>query len=198
MEEKNHDSKFNEMFSRIKAIITGRDEVKFVFNGVCHFFSETGTEGGFWAFQDSQFITKNVPRPYCKKCGKYLEPQKYENLKVVKVLPITQEVLDGKEPPECPEGQHEREVNDSWSYEGLRILKDGDHLTIYSKENPDEIVWEGNIKLREHPLFTEDASGLWIHADQEGVDRETWARWFFDEHPAILVTTITPLARKGS
>jgi len=155
--------------------------------GVCCFHSETGTEGGYWAFQDSRFITKNVLRPYCRKCGKYLEPQKYENLKITKVLPLNQEVIDGKEPPECPEGQHEREVGDSWSYKGLHILENGDRLTIYSPENPTEIVWQGIISLRQYPLFTEDASGYWIHADQEGIARETWAAYFFKEYPAKLI-----------
>jgi hypothetical protein len=155
--------------------------------GLCHFHSETGTEGGYWAFQDSQFITKNVPREYCKKCGKYLDPQEWENLKVTRVLPLTQEVLDGEEPSECPEGQHEREIGDSWSYEGLHVLENGDHLTIYSPEDSDEIVWQGTISLRQHPLFTENASGLWIHADQKGVDRETWATWFFKGYPAKLI-----------
>ena len=73
----------------------------------------------------------------------------------------------------------------SWSYTGLNILKDGDHLTIYAKDGS-EVVWEGEIKLKEHDLFTEDAFGLWIHADQEGVDRDVWARWFFDHLPAEL------------
>ena len=48
--------------------------------GVCFFHFETGTEGGYWAFQDNQFIIKNVSQPYCQKCGKYLDPSKYENL----------------------------------------------------------------------------------------------------------------------
>lgn len=154
--------------------------------GVCCFHSETGTEGGYWAFQDGQFITKNVPRPYCKKCGKYLDSQQYENLKVTKVLPVTEEVIEGKEPPECPEGQHEREVGDSWSYEGMHILENGDQLTIFSLDNPTHVVWSGTISLRQHPLFTEAAFGPWIHANQEGIDREVWATYFLKEYPAEL------------
>ncbi|OHA15077.1 MAG: hypothetical protein A3A10_01135 [Candidatus Tagabacteria bacterium RIFCSPLOWO2_01_FULL_42_9] len=109
-------------------------------NGICTFHSETGTEGGYWAFQDGQFITKDA-----------------------------------------------REIGDFWSYEGLHILKDGDCLMIRSKNNPNEVVWSGTIKLHHYPPFTEDAFGHWIHADQESEDREAWARWFFDEYPATLV-----------
>jgi hypothetical protein len=155
--------------------------------GVCCFHSETGTEGGYWAFQDSRFITKNVPRPYCRKCGKYLDPQKYENLEITRVLPLTQEVLDGKEPSECPDGQHEREIGDSWSEDGLHILKNGDRLTIFSPENSSQIVWSGTISLRQYPPFTKDVFGFWIHADQKGVKRKTWAAYFFKKHPAELI-----------
>jgi len=155
--------------------------------GVCCFHSETGTEGGYWAFQDSQFITKDVPRPYCKKCGKYLKPQKSGGIKITKVLRTTQDILDSKEPRECPEGQHESETDDSWSYEGLHILKDGDHLVIYSKNNPSKIVWSGIIQLCRYAVFTEHAFGFWIHADQGGVDRNLWAKWFLEEYTAKLI-----------
>ncbi|MBR9683493.1 hypothetical protein GOV03_03045 [Candidatus Woesearchaeota archaeon] len=74
----------------------------------------------------------------------------------------------------------------SWSYEGLHLLGDGDHLTIYDSDNKDE-VWSGVINLKHHPLFTEDAFGLWIHADQIGIDRETWAEYFFEGYPATLI-----------
>lgn len=30
-----------------------------VFDGICYFYSETGTEGGYWAFQDKRFITED-------------------------------------------------------------------------------------------------------------------------------------------
>ena len=72
-----------------------------------------------------------------------------------------------------------------WSYEGLHLLKDGDHLTIYHPDNNNE-VWSGVIALKQHPLFTEDASGLWIHADQIGMDREVWAEYFFKGYHAKL------------
>lgn len=108
--------------------------------GVCHFYSETGTEGGLWAFQDSD----------------YMSPQ-------------------------------------GWSYEGLHILENGDRLTIFSPDNPARIVWSGVISLRPHPLFTESVFGCWIHADQEGVDRETWATYFFEEYPAELI----PIRKAG-
>ncbi|OGL73682.1 hypothetical protein A3C96_01370 [Candidatus Uhrbacteria bacterium RIFCSPHIGHO2_02_FULL_60_10] len=109
--------------------------------GVCYFHSETGTEGGYWAFQDSRFIS-----------------------------------------PPAPGSQHEQ-----WSYQGLHVLEDGDRLTILSPDDRSRVVWTGVIKLRQLGLFKEDAGGLWIHADQEGVDRKIWSRYFFKEYPAKLV-----------
>lgn len=147
--------------------------------GVCHFHSETGTEGGWWAFQDERHIHKNVPRGFCKKCGKYLSYQ-------------------GKSSSDkwCADDAHEEYIGDLWDYEGMYILKDGDHLTIYlpkvfgiayyAKDDPSAVVWSGTIKLREYDLFTEHAYGLWIHHDQEGVPRDTWAWWFMWNYPAVL------------
>lgn len=96
----------------------------------------------------------------------------------------------------------------NWSYNGLLAPKSGDHLTIYDPEsvrlpeNADEVRpgpqwegtvrWEGEIRLRTYPPFTEAALGFWIHHDQEGVPREEWARLFFTEHPCKLVTSRTP------
>lgn len=111
--------------------------------GFLHFWSETGTEGGHWAFQDKKFIS----------------------------------------PPS------ENWPYESWSYEGLHILQNGDILIIYSKETPTDIIWTGVIKLRTYPLFTESTAGMWIHADQEGVCRHTWTKWFLEEYPAKLIKT---------
>lgn len=256
-------------------------------SGVCCFHSETGTEGGYWAFQDERFISYVLP-PYGvwdnqivwdsinpKRKGRtqkdaevfrsgqwYPLPdpmqknpdyyasslfrgeelgdrdadkrlmEKYDfTIKYDADLmneqygegnwrlenPSTAVTSDGTrvfyggtphtEPlrpygvstgeltrvtVEWEDGPVEQRLSDSllvnsWSYEGLHVLKNGDHLTIHSKDNPNQVVWSGNIRLRQYSLFTEHASGLWIHADQEGVDRETWARWFLEEYPATLV-----------
>lgn len=263
------------------------EETKNALEGVCAFYSETGTEGGYWAFQEKRFIiyvsppygiwenqtvwdllnpnrkgkTRNdvkvlrdgkwcpLPDPIerdpdyfisslfrgeergdrdadkrlMKKYGfiiKYAADQMDErygkgNWHLEKsstaVTSDGTRVFYGGTPktePDRPYGVRigeltratvewengviEQRLSDSllvvsWNYEGLHILKDGDQLTIYSKDDPNKIVWSGTIKLRQYPLFTEDAFGMWIHADQEGVDRKTWAKWFFEEYPAKLI-----------
>lgn len=98
------------------------------------FHSETGTEGGYWAFQDDRGVRKG-PSP-------------------------------------------------RWSYDGQFILHNGDHVKVYGEDG--QVVFDGDIDLREHELFSEDAGGYWIHADQIGVERDWWANLFFMEFRAEL------------
>ncbi len=87
--------------------------------GVLHFWSETGTEGGYWAFQNERFIsppTKDWPHP-------------------------------------------------RWSYDGLYVLENSDQLTIYSKDDPNKVVWEGTVNLLQYPCFTLAVAGLWAHSE---------------------------------
>jgi hypothetical protein len=72
-----------------------------------------------------------------------------------------------------------------WAYDGLHILKDGDHLTIYSKDGS-AVIWSGAISLIEYAPFSQDARGWWIHADQQGMAREQWAEYFMHGYPATL------------
>ncbi len=104
--------------------------------GVCYFYVESGTEGGYWAFMENKYISSRK----------------------------------------------------NTYYKRLHVLKDGDQLTIFSTDNPSEMLWSGIISLRQYPPFTESAYCLWIRADQEGVDRKTWATYFIEEYPAELIS----------
>ena len=139
--------------------------------GVLTFHTETGTEGGYWAFQDERFIKQNQPFGYCKKCGISLK--------------YTEEHPDklSEKQKSC---EHEEYVGEMWDYKGLHILHNGDHLKIYSKDKPEEIVWEGTINLKEYDPFVEDVFGFWMHSDQIGEKREEWAERFFRDYPAEL------------
>ena len=108
------------------------------FEGVCHLWSETGTEGGYWALQDSKFIKK----------------------------------VDDKE---------------KWSYDGLHVLKDGDWLTIFNKENPKLVAWAGIISLKPRTSFETNVRGWRVHSTPINCDQEKWAEYFFEEYPAELI-----------
>lgn len=167
----------------------GRKKLKGVLG---FYFDEPATEGGDWAFQDSRFIRKceRVSHSYCQRCGRWLDQDGLP-------IPGPGRVYPGGRVtrlPDCPRGSCERVNVEVWDYRGSHILKDGDHLTIYSKGRPRRIVWSGIVKLSQSPSFKEQVFGRWIHADQVGVKRETWARWFFEGYPATLM----PAPKKGS
>jgi len=136
-----------------------------VLHGFLQFWSETGTEGGYWTFFDKRHAFTKIPQGHCQTCGLFVRGT----------------------PRPCSNRQPHREEARPiiWNHVGIHILKNDDFLTIYAKDEKN-IVWEGIVELISYPLFTQNASGLWIHADQTGVDRDIWAKWFFDEHPVTI------------
>ncbi|MBU0460754.1 MAG: hypothetical protein KKH52_01165 [Nanoarchaeota archaeon] len=150
--------------------------------GVLFLHSETGTEGGYWAFQDSQFISPNTTRYSCKKCCLYWDKETSPS-----TPPIVERLFNGL-PDYCSPNDHEFKLicKETWDYKGLHILENGDYLTIYHPKK-NKTVWSGVIALEQHPLFTENASGFWIHADQIGIERDVWAEYFFKGYHAKLV-----------
>lgn len=175
--------------------------------GVTHFYSETGTEGGYWAFQDEAHVKLEPPSYGVFARTRVWDAHDPERSGVVKsitdlkgksVVSIRrgQVVLarvdwnDGESEDDVPVPS-DRLLVERWSYEGLSVLRDGDYLVIYDtdpRERADsEVLWEGEIDLRRFDLFTEDARGMWIHAEQTGEDRDEWADLFFgDGRPAKL------------
>lgn len=264
------------------------DSLERVLEGVLFLFSETGTEGGHWAFQDRNFISKIYPSfgifPHQTVWDVYRPKRKGESLDDVEVfledkwLPLSDPIM---EDPDyiisslfCGEnsGDHEADARlmakygfkikydvdrmneeygegnwklenshtavapdgtrifvggtphtepnrpygvpqngltrstikwedgaiqrkrlstsllvTNWDYDGLHVLENGDRLTIYHPDSKEE-VWNGEIKLKRHKAFTEHASGMWIHADQVGIERDIWAEYFFGEYNAKLIT----------
>jgi hypothetical protein len=75
--------------------------------------------------------------------------------------------------------------NDTAGYPGLHMLRTGDWLEILDID--ETVTWQGYVRLRHYPPLTEAACGMWIHADQRGVDRESWAAWFRNGRRARLI-----------
>ena len=161
--------------------------------GVLTIDDDTGTEGVVWAFMNSKFITENKTLYVCKKCyclwNKEKEPDcpNFKPLRKENIMILLNEELANL--PVCPPNEHEFELNPKnlHSYEGLDTLGNGDHLTIYDPNDRDKVVWSGEINLRIYDPFTEAVFGHYIVADQIGIERETWAEYFFNEYPARLV-----------
>ena len=79
------------------------------------------------------------------------------------------------------------QIADQPGYEGLVILKAGDHLKIYSDDG--ELVFEGQIQpntiigssSRPNSTVSQPkALGRWIHWTQEGFEPDEWAMFFID------------------
>lgn len=193
--------------------------------GVLVFHSETGTEGGYWAFQDEKFMGIENHTRVCTRCGRCwsandkVEPKPMFTYWLHDPRPNYLDAYHGyDEPQDLPLARDDSETfnirwtksnNDlalacyqsghkgwkpmypkgMWSYEGLHILRDGDQLIIFDIADTKKVVWEGKISLKEFNFFTEDAQGMWIHADQKDIDRKTWSKWFMNEYPAQLTTT---------
>jgi hypothetical protein len=119
--------------------------------GVCFLFSETGTEGGWWATQEDGFVT---------------------------------------------EGENEGE---QWSYEGLRILGEGDDFTVYGDD--DSVLFHGIIhrdnktgavSRRKGNAVTrisrkqQVVGGMWVHWIQKGMDSEAWGELFIGEKRCLV------------
>ena len=76
------------------------------------------------------------------------------------------------------------------------LLKNGDYLFIFDKQNLKKILWEGMIRL--HPHVIENATtiiGQCTHADQEGVECGVWDKFFRECYPAKLVPKPTSTSK---
>lgn len=173
--------------------------------GVCSFENEGFGALPYWAFQDSRYIQKNAHRGFCKKCGKWLRAQKGDVIRILKTVTLSVddikkilnlEELTGSarealskeidERPECPDGTHEEDIGDLWSYDGHHRLNNGDFLTIFSKENPEKQVWSGAIDLQSELIVTPHTLSGKTIAPQKGMDYNIWFKYFIDEYPATL------------
>ncbi len=144
-------------------------------SGFCCIHIESGYEGPFWAVQDSLYIKKNVGLGHCKKCGIVLANEE-------RILTIKEYFTLGNF---CKKGDHEEEIGDYSDRDGLHILKNGDHLAVYSKVIRKGIIWSGIVDI---DLISTEVQGLFIRVpfDQKGVERELWEEWFWERHPATL------------
>src|SRR3989339_1130112 len=128
-----------------------------VLHGFIQFWSETETEGGYWAFFHKRRALTKIPQGHCQTCGLFVQ-----NITTEKLKPCS----NGQ--PHCEETSLAI-LDHAW----IHVLKNGDQLTIYDKDGT-KIVWEGTIELIPYPIFSQQAYDQWIHADQTGIERETW------------------------
>lgn len=96
-----------------------------------------------------------------------------------KVVTVTW--YDGQQEPRSPHSLRRQ----LWSYGGLRLLQNGDELTIYDREDIAEVVWRGPVKLS--PRLVAGMSDSNAKTHQVGVKFEFWQGLFRPQSPATLV-----------
>lgn len=149
--------------------------------GHLEFHSETGTEGGYWAFFDPRF--EHGPEV---DCGAPDCP--------LKMHEILDEHGNGTDRYGAS-GTGERVFGDRHaSYDGLITLQDGDRLEIRHLETGD-VVYVGPVKLQQQDPYgdhSRDLCGLAIHSVPElppSITLEEWGDWFLQRWPATLTTS---------
>lgn len=74
-------------------------------------------------------------------------------------------------------------------YEGLHFLKPGDKLKVFSPDNPENVVWEGEITNKQLP--PDGRLKPWANQDPSG-ERKRFIQYFSNEFPAELAPTEKP------
>lgn len=169
--------------------------------GTLFLHSETGTEGGYWAIQDEDYIAYVNPAypPFTghdvsnldeTRFGRVVESMHEDGSR----LSSARKGDQGLHIVEWEDGEQEilptAEVRARmWSYNGLRMLQTGDTLTVYEKLDPAIVAWQGLVRLVNHDesLDRQLTHPFRLHHDQEGVDQNLWAHWFLEEYPGMVV-----------
>ena len=163
--------------------------------GVLHIHSETGTEGGWYAFQDAAHIRTLAPEEqsyFCVVCGAARTSDERGDIQVASSLPVTQEMVEavlGGEgwtaPEPCEVHRFASSGEMRWSYDGLKLLQNGDRLEVRDPDSG-ETLWVGVVALEPVAWGKETAGSLWVRQLPENVEREQWQEWFLGRYPATL------------
>jgi hypothetical protein len=139
--------------------------------GVLNFFSETGSEGGWYSWQEDKFIHRAG-----EKCF-YEHP-----------CPVT----DGLSPVHWSyDGLHYLKNGDRLV---IYDMDGADFLRPHGE--PATILWTGIVNLRRRNDVYRNRKanvfGFWVNQEPEpsmNVERLVWARWFFDGYPCEVVAS---------
>jgi hypothetical protein len=152
--------------------------------GIVLSYWEQGMEGtAAPAFQEERYIERNIAQGYCRKCGKAMGKNP---VKILMHMVNSRGVVSS----ECAADAHEEYVGDRFGNKGLRFLKVGDCLTIFSKKNPSRKLWSGVIELsvpNAPPRYPDIRECI-----PRDISRKRWLKWFREEYPATLILHLGP------
>lgn len=173
--------------------------------GRLHFFSETGTEGGYYAFQDMESIDyvksewaifkgRTVYDPDDPmRSGKVVESYTSagSEIKTSKIGDISFMTVEWQEGEQEQFRRSDSVLVEKWSHGGLTLLLPMDGLTVYQKGVGSAVLWAGNVEMeRQDPYHPESytAFGLTSHYRPmlSDIDPDSWSQFFIEEKYATL------------
>lgn len=174
--------------------------------GRLNFHSETGTEGGYYTVQDSNYISHIAPDFGVFRGETIFDPN--DLMRTGKVIESWRQ--DGTPFQSAQKGdiafldidwddkEHDIAVPscnvrvERWSYDGLTYLNDGDRLTIFTRGVGSAALWCGVVELLEQDPYGNDSYtpfGLACHhkpLNTKPVTNDQWSQWFLEGRFATL------------
>lgn len=174
--------------------------------GKLNFHSETGTEGGYYTVQNSEYITyekpswgvfaqTNVYDPSdTMRQGKVSHSYRADGTPFTSAKPGETSLLDiNWDDGETDMARNSSTVyTESWSYDGLIYINNQDRLKVFSKGIGSLILWDGIVYLEEQDPYLEGSYapfGLACHhkpLNTDPVTADEWSKWFMESNWAYL------------
>jgi len=178
--------------------------------GKLDFFSETGTEGGYYCLQRGEYI-EYTPSPH----GVFTNQMVYDPENIFREGRVLSAYnKDGSRFSRgesgavsyldiewCDENRDIARASDSvlveqWGYEGSYKIQNKDSITIYSKGIGSAVLWEGVVLLEPQDSYSENsysAKGMGVHHEPVMLDckedKDSWTQFFFEKKWAQVVLT---------
>ena len=175
--------------------------------GKLHFYSETGTEGGHYALQDSRYIQhvapewgvfggqtvydpKDVSRSGKVKASYREDGSEFTSSKPGEVSYLTVDWEDNNQDKARPS---DTICVEQWDYDGLILLREDDRLTIFERGIGSVALWSGVVKLEPQDPYAPESyapGSMACHSrpyDLGSVGADAWSAWFFERRWATVV-----------
>ncbi len=174
--------------------------------GKLDFHSETGTEGGYFALQDSAHITYQQPNYGVFKGHSVYDPQdifrrgkvdsSYREdgtaFEVGRIGDVSfLDILWNDGVTDIARASN-TVLEERWGYKGLVLIGNGDRLTVFEKGIGSLALWSGEVLLEEQDPYEAGSfapHGMACHhrpLNTAPADADEWSSWFFESRWATL------------
>lgn len=177
--------------------------------GKLFFYSETGTEGGYYAIQGSDSISYTTPDGAVFKHRRVYDPEdpmrrglvvgSYTNdgaeCKLSRPGDISLLDIDWDDGSKDLMRPSDTIFIEQWGYEGATIVKNHDRLTVFQRGIGSVALWRGEVFLERQDPYAEGSYapfGFAAHYKPKipDIPADVWSAWFIREsHWALLERT---------